>query len=268
MFKPIRTSLGKLETPKRWGAEFFIKDESDNPTGTHKDRRSRKILDTYLGHTEALGIITAGNAGASLALTIRGTRLQLLCILDDKVPIATENTLREMGAHVTRRSLREKEITSDHVVQITRAMTGKEQAIDVTNGQSDAYRSIVQEILDDGVVPDTIVCPVGSGELASGIAAEIRSQKLETQVIGIRTQEWNGVADKLLSDHGPGKIPIEGIEIWEASIADMRWSTTEASARLLSRRMEASASVVLLALGDRSLKGSIVLVNTGKGMFA
>jgi threonine synthase len=57
------------ELAKEFGVgEVLVKDESFNPYGTHKDRRSEYIVNIALEHgVDKIVCLTAGNAGYSLS---------------------------------------------------------------------------------------------------------------------------------------------------------------------------------------------------------
>jgi len=86
-YKSGNTPLIKIEKLcKRFGLDnLFIKDESKNPFGTFKDRRSEFIIQRGVReHVDKFVIITSGNAGYSLVKFAEGTGIKIVNFFDKK----------------------------------------------------------------------------------------------------------------------------------------------------------------------------------------
>lgn len=74
------------ELPQEFGFAILIKDESKNPFGTFKDRRSEIIIKKAEDEqVDTLVLITSGNAGYSLGRFSQGTKIRIVNIVDKKL---------------------------------------------------------------------------------------------------------------------------------------------------------------------------------------
>lgn len=245
----------------RWNdCDVALKDESANPfSHTHKDRRSAMAIEQANGF-ETLAMITAGNGGYSLAVAAMETKLLIATILDPSVSDSIKNKLRMAGAEVIERDL-SVHMTSEDIV---RTVGG--HAKDVTNGMQDAYAPIFDEILAAKPDTETIVVPVGSGELFLGIHRRMCELRKDIKMVGVGVESKRTLAKKLYASWTPArekirKIGSQMIQLSEAEVIDCVGQGSE-----LGIEAEPSALVVFGALRRIANKSNVVLVNTGNGL--
>lgn len=194
-----------------------IKDESANLFGTHKDRKSlHVVLETinaasHLRH-EALCILTAGNAGLSLAKIGAVYGVPTIAFVGaDSGASNLHQQLKSTCEMTIQLDFEERLWSSDQLCRLAGAEQGR-CVRDVTNGATQPFEQIVDELCELGPeeLPDTIMLPVGGGELFLGIAEGFRKRDLRTRLIGVTVRK-DSVADKLYSKWNPYSGQIEAI---------------------------------------------------------
>jgi cysteine synthase len=253
-----------------------IKDESANLFGTHKDRKSLHVVreatngNAHL-HAEVLCILTAGNAGLSLAKI--GAFYGVPAIAFVGVDSAARQDLESACESVIPLDIEERLWPSDELCRLAGAAPGR-RVRDVTNGISKPFEQIVDEICEQNPqeVPDTIVLPVGGGELFLGVADGLKRRGLQTRLIGVTVRK-DSVADKLYSKWNPYAGQIDAITNLgshhrlhrledEASLLDtFNWLRT------FGLRCEPSSAASFAALGDLAPQfrpdEKVTVINTG-----
>ncbi len=257
----IESLQRKYNLPK-----LYVKDESRNPFGTFKDRRSEDIIERSLQkkiHT--LVLITAGNAGYSLANYAKNTKLKVVCIVDKKISSLILAKLTSTSAIVIRLDLSKQRLTSDQLIKMAR-ITSNEKIWDVTNGWEQSYEAIIKEIAR--LKPKYIVTPVGSGESFVGLYNGIKKFKLISTLIGITSGKHPSIADKLNAGWTPYSdklrmITKENHSLIKLPEADIRRSYTLAKQYLTC---EPSSALVFGVL-DRPIfknQDTVVIINSGR----
>lgn len=255
-------------------ATVLIKDESANPTGTHKDRKSAWIVERALQEKiDTLAMITSGNGGYSLARMAEQTGLRVATIISDQTRPSIEHALRAAGAEVYRLDLRIP-LSSDNVLEIVRQREN-EKIWDVSNDQEAAYKSIIHEIAHE--IPDLVVAPLGSGELYMGLHLGMKECDSDATLIGVEVDHPVSKADKLVAHHGPMRMRIMHMQIedacrnnvgkrgrWGVLESEIDWCIAHAPPGLMA---EPSALVVFAVMERlRASMGKTVLINTGQGL--
>lgn len=188
-------------------SEFFgvprlmIKDESVNPCGTHKDRKSAFVVRNVQSRRHpptALCLITAGSAALSLSHFAPRRELPVVAFVDS----ISEESLKLLAAARVRTiplNLEGRPWSSGELQSLAGAAAGR-AALDVTNIAM-PYRYIAHEI--GPYSPDVVVLPVGGGELFVGLAAGLRALGANTRLIGVAVQRRDTAADKLYASYSP-----------------------------------------------------------------
>ncbi len=160
-------------------AQLWIKDESRNPTGSHKDRMSAVGITQALelgAHTIVLA--SSGNAAISAARYAQAAGLRCEVAAYDGLPKAYADLLNKYGA------IRHSFADNDSRWAFVRERAQLPGYLALTNYSLPAlgsaplaiegYKLIAQECFDDGVLPTDIVVPTARGDLAWGIFAGFR----------------------------------------------------------------------------------------------
>jgi threonine dehydratase len=265
------TSIQVLPWEHAESGGVLVKDESFQWCGTHKDRRSRMIVEEAIrDKIDTLVIITAGNAGYSLARHAEETRLRIVAVMNESRPAFIKDALRGVGAEIIELDLQKKFLTSQELVRLAHKQTG-ERVRDVTNECSHAYGSIVDELKECIPEPPAIVVPVGSGELFLGIHGALERNHWRSKLIGVTTKSMTSKADKLTTIRTPLRERLKQIAasdenrmLLELTEQSIEWSIANAP-RIL--RAEPSAKAVFGAWlhMPEELNGAVV-VSTGSGI--
>ena len=247
---------------------LFIKDESKNPFGTYKDRRSEAIMRKALDeHIDKLVLITSGNAGVSLAKFANGSNLKVVCIIDKKIPAQIYKKLVAVSHRVIRIDLSSHILKPEEVISLARE-TDKEVIWDVTNGWHDAYENIIKEI--KGGRPNFLITPVGSGEAFVGLFNGIKKYKLNTMLIGVAPKSNPSIADKLHTPWTPYASKMKSIFWRKHKIIKLSEDTIKQAYSLAKEHIkcEPSSAIVFGVLPDLKIKkeDKIIVINSGRGL--
>ncbi|MFJ3923428.1 pyridoxal-phosphate dependent enzyme [Streptomyces sp. NPDC090022] len=165
--------LGEGGTPLiALGDEVWIKDESRNPTWSHKDRLNRVAVSAavHLG-AEGIAVASSGNHGASAAAYAARAGLRCVVLASAGAPPAVASFLQAYGAAVLPVPAESRwpllnEIADRlgfHTVSnLTPTHTGHAFG-------PEGYKTIAYEIHADLGVPAAVFAPTGYGELLFGV---------------------------------------------------------------------------------------------------
>lgn len=247
---------------------LLVKDESKNPFGTWKDRRS-EMIGKKAKHEliDKLCLITSGNAGYSLAKFVNKSRIKIVSVIDIHLPSSIKEALQEVCSKIIEKDLSKKILKPEEVIALARE-NDKEVIWDVTNGFHGAYESIIGEIKNEA--PDYLICPVGSGEGFVGLFNGLEKAKLKTKLIGVTPKASPSFADKLYTPWTPYGAKMQSIlkkghEIIKASEKEIKSAYSYARDFI---NCEPSSAVVINALLKKNFKKNdkIIIINSGKGL--
>lgn len=239
------TSLVALRSivPKN-GARILVKMESENPTGSMKDRMALAMIEAAEGDGRlktggAVVEYTGGSTGVSLSLVCAVKHHPLDIVTSDAFAREKLDHMRILGAR-----LHIVPSDSGHMTeQLTRAMieaarviaerTGAFWTDQMNNGdQLAAYHTMADEIWDQtGGRVDGFVQSVGTAASLRGIGEALRRYNREVRIVAVEPSE-----SAVLSGGPAGAHKIDGIgagyvvPLWQEDIADVveRVSTADA----------------------------------------
>lgn len=210
----------------------WLKDESFNPTGTHKDRMAWEMVVTYRdfllakkrgqfeGPLPPLSIVSFGSAALAIQTMLRKYRLPNLKVLIDRrfiEPIALKS-LKKLGCEIYETDLSKKPFSWREILTLTHNRNGfditSNEALDPTTR---FYDWLSYEVINNS--PDYVFIPFGTGNLYENIL-NINKKEVSTKVpdprfkgdeeklrecnfLGVTTNNPNSKADKLYSPHLP-----------------------------------------------------------------
>jgi cysteine synthase A len=221
------------------GARIVLKIESENPTGSMKDRMALAMIeaaerDGRLAPGGAVVEYTGGSTGVSLALICAVKRHPLHIVTSDAFS-------REKLDHMQLLGARMQIIKSDGggmTEKLTRDMIEAARVVAEETGafwtdqlknrdQLAAYHAMAEEIWTQvgGQAPrlsiDAFVQSVGTAASLRGIAERLRERRRDIRVVAVEPAE-----SAVLSGGAPGSHKIDGVgagfvvPLWDASIAD------------------------------------------------
>src|SRR3989344_2084744 len=241
-----RVGKTRLIKTKLFGYNLYIKDESRNPFGTYKDRRSELIIKkARKNKIKKLVIISSGNACYSLARFTKGSKIQLVCIVDIKI---------------------KKKIKK--IINLARERRD-ERILNVSTGFHQTGMDIIKELKNEK--PDYVIVPIGSGETFVGLYYGIKKYGLKTILIGVGVKnKIKSFADKLHTIHTPyqneiKKIVKKGNKLILLNEKEVREAYDKFKKMV---KCEPSSAVVLGAFKKIKFKkeDKIIVINSGKGV--
>ena len=234
-------------------ARVLVKLESQNPTGSMKDRMARAVIEGAI----ARGVLakggsvveyTGGSTGTSLAFVCAAMGYPITLVTSDAFSQEKRDHMRALGASVielpsdggrTTKELIQRMIA--RAAEISRAPDTF--AADQFNNPdaADGYAPMAEEIWEqaDHRV-DAFVQSVGTAQCITGVARVLRAKNPEVRIVAVEPSESAVLAGGPSGSHeiegvGPGFVP----PLWKADLADeiAQVSTEQAQemARLLAR---------------------------------
>jgi cystathionine beta-synthase len=173
---------------------LFLKLESQNPTGSIKDRIALSMVhaaaaEGILAPGDTIVEATSGNTGLALGLVAAVEGYHLIVVIPDKMSSQKIAHLRALGAevHVTR-----SDVDHDHPEYYERLAATMAEAIDAFHidqfsnpanalAHTSATGPEIWEQLDHRV--DAVVCGVGSGGTITGLSRFFASVRPEVELI-------------------------------------------------------------------------------------
>jgi threonine dehydratase len=206
------------------GREVRLKAENLQRTGSFKLRGALNKIATLDPGTPGVVAASAGNHGQSVAYAARSRGLASTIFMPERAALAKIAAARESGAEI----VLEGSSIEDCIEAARKRCAAEGLAFihpfddpAVIAGQGTIGLELIEEIPDLAKV----LIPVGGGGLASGIAAAIKEDRPEVEVVGVHAQcaLADGIAVK-----APGEItaPLlarhldENVEVGEDQIAD------------------------------------------------
>lgn len=173
---PQPLTLGEGGTPlvesRRWPGRVWWKDESQNPTGSQKDRPlALAVADARGRGARLVAAFSAGSVGLSAAAYAARAGLPCAILMSDGVPEGRVAPLAALGAR-----LLEVPVGIDEGIAALSRLGGRHgiyvaSTTRAANAvQAEAGRTIAFEVVEDlGRAPDRIVVPVGGGGTVAAI---------------------------------------------------------------------------------------------------
>lgn len=229
-------SFGALS--RRCGGEIFLKAENLQRTGSFKLRGTTAKL-RAVPDAAARGVVTgsAGNHGQALAYAARARGIPCTIFMPVEAAVSKIEAVTAFGAEVC------SEGTSvDDCVAAARRLAAEEgplfvhpfDDLDIVKGQAGVGLEIVAQ------VPDLarVVVPIGGGGLIGGVAAAIKTERPEVEIIGVQAAGCASLRPSLAEGHPetvvapstiadgiavkrPGELTFSLIERWLDGLAEV-----------------------------------------------
>jgi len=233
----------------RNGSQILLKIESENPTGSMKDRMALAMIEAAEanGRLPAGGPVveyTGGSTGVSLALVCAVKRHPLHIVSSDAFSREKLDHMRILGADLqiipSEGGGMTEKLTRDMIeaARVIAEATGGYWTDQMKNtDQLAAYHGMADEIWDQtGGEVDAFVQSVGTAASLRGIGEGLRDHRREIRLVAVEPSE-----SPVLSGGRPGAHKTDGIgagfivPLWQAAVADKVEcvSTEEATAMAL-----------------------------------
>jgi len=162
-------------------SNVWLKDESVNPTGTHKDRMAWEMVVTYRdfllakkenqveGPLHTMSIISSGSAAIAIQTQLRKYGLpNLKVLIEFNLPLEIKESLEKIGCELYETDLSRKALDSEEILKLT----NNENGFDITSAEAldpstRFYDWLSYEIINSS--PDYCFIPFGTGNLYENI---------------------------------------------------------------------------------------------------
>jgi cysteine synthase A len=246
------TSMVELRSiPERHCGRILMKLESENPTGSMKDRMALAMIEAAEadGRLPPAGRVvdyTGGSTGVSLALVCSVKRHPLSIVSSDAFAREKLDHMRVLGAElelVASEAGRMTEALTRDMIDAARRIAAREGAYwtDQLNNtdQLMAYRRLGDEIWQDtGGRIDAFVQAVGTAACLRGAGEALRRHKAGLRVVAVEPAE-----SAVLSGGPSGAHKIDGVgagfvvPLWEDGLADRIETVSTPEARAMALRL-------------------------------
>ncbi len=210
--------------------QVYLKDESVNPTGTHKDRMAWEMVVTYrqlllskkkgtIKELPQMSIISSGSAANAIQRMLKSYSLpNLKVLIGHKLNSKIKKGLETIGCEIYETDLSKKVLNSEDILKLTDNIGGIDITSDDSLGPYDTfYDWLSYDVVNQGA--DFIFVPYGTGHLFENITniavKEAKSFFHDKRLIvksstikqcnffGATTNNPASKADKLYSPHLP-----------------------------------------------------------------
>jgi len=232
-------------------ARVLVKLESQNPTGSMKDRMALSVVEGAvasgrLGPEDMVVEYTGGSTGTSLAFICAAKGYSITVVTSDAFSREKRDHMRALGATVVEIPSGGGGISKNLIqTMITEAaeickLSGRFYADQFNNPDAAAgYGPLAEELWEQsGRKIDTFVQSVGTAQCIKGVASVLRSRHAAVQIVAVEPAE-----SPVLSHGAPGAHHIEGIgpgfvpPAWSADLADEVIRVSTADAMAMARRL-------------------------------
>jgi len=232
-------------------ARVLLKIESENPTGSMKDRMALAMIEAAEkdGRLRPGGRVveyTGGSTGVSLALICAAKRYPLHIVTSDAFSLEKRSHMRALDAELTLvQSLgggMDATLTHNMVEKARhiRDQTGAFWTDQLNNtDQLTAYHAMGEEIWrqTDGHVDAFVQC-VGTSASVRGVGEALGKYRRDIQIVAVEPSE-----SAVLSGHKSGVHKIEGIgagfvvPLWDPAVVSEIATVSTEEAKLMARRL-------------------------------
>jgi cysteine synthase A len=232
-------------------ARVLLKIESDNPTGSMKDRMALAMIEAAEkdGRLKAGGNVveyTGGSTGVSLALICAARGYALHIVTSDAFSVLKRDHMRALGAELSL----VKSVDGGMDESLTRNMIEAARQIQERSGafwtdqlnnsdQLHAYRAMGDEIWrQTGGKISAFVQSVGTAASVRGIAESLREKRSDVHIVAVEPSE-----SAVLSGRGTGIHKIEGIgagfvvPLWDPHVIDEVATVSTEEAKAMARQL-------------------------------
>jgi len=146
----------------------WLKDESTNPTGTHKSRMAWEVLIKAKRYQiKEVSIISSGSAAAAIQhfFNLYKVNTKLKVLMDYKISQETKDSLRKMGCEIYETDLSKQSLTGNDIKELT----NNKEGIDITYREildrynDNYYDWLSYEVMNEN--PAFCFVPFGTGDL-------------------------------------------------------------------------------------------------------
>lgn len=239
------------------GARLLLKLESQNPTGSMKDRMALSVIARAVesGRLRKDGTVveyTGGSTGTSLAFVCAARGFRITVVTSDAFSKEKRDHMRALGAHVleipSENGRTTKELIQKMIARAAEmsAAPGAYFADQFNNPDAAAgYTPMAEEIwTQSGGRVDAFVQTVGTAQCIRGVSDRLRSRHRGLRIAAVEPEE-----SPVLSGGASGAHKIEGVgpgfvpPLWNRDLVDEIILVSTAEAKAMARRLAREEAV-------------------------
>ena len=232
-------------------ARILVKLESQNPTGSMKDRMAHAVVAGAISRGAlvpggAVVEYTGGSTGTSLAFVCAAMGYRLSIVTSDAFSREKRDHMRALGADVLELPSEGGRTTKE----LIQRMISKAKELSSSTGSffadqfnnpdaASGYAPMAKEIWKQSAGEvDAFVQSVGTAQCITGVASALRKLNSKVHIAAVEPSE-----SPVLSGGTPGPHKIEGVgpgfvpPIWDDSLADEIIQVSTAEAKDMTRRL-------------------------------
>ena len=232
-------------------ARILVKLESQNPTGSMKDRMAHAVVAGAISRGAlvpggAVVEYTGGSTGTSLAFVCSAMGYRLSIVTSDAFSREKRDHMRALGADVLELPSEGGRTTKE----LIQRMISKAKELSSSTGSffadqfnnpdaASGYAPMAKEIWKQSAGEvDAFVQSVGTAQCITGVASALRKLNSKVHIAAVEPSE-----SPVLSGGTPGPHKIEGVgpgfvpPIWDDSLADEIIQVSTAEAKDMTRRL-------------------------------
>lgn len=232
-------------------ARVLVKVESQNPTGSMKDRMALSVIDgaAASGRLTPSGTVveyTGGSTGTSLAFVCAVRGFSITLVTSDAFSREKRDHMRALGATVIEIPSKGGRITKELIQGMMAraaelsAVPGSFYADQFNNPDAAAgYAPLAEELWEQsGGKLDAFVQSVGTAQCITGVSNVLRTLGAGIRIVAVEPSE-----SPVLSGGAPGAHKIEGVgpgfipPMWRESLADEIQQVSTSEAAEMTRRL-------------------------------
>jgi len=232
-------------------ARILVKLESQNPTGSMKDRMATAVVSGAvargeLDHNGTVVEYTGGSTGTSLAFVCTALGYQLSIVTSDAFSREKRDHMRALGANVlelpSEGGSTTKELIQRMIAKAEELSAGPGACFADQFNNPDAasgYSTMAEEIWEQSNHKvDAFVQSVGTAQCIKGVAGILRERNNGVHIAAVEPAESPVLSGGAPSPHkiegvGPGFIP----PMWNNSLADAVLQVSTIEAKDMARRL-------------------------------
>lgn len=230
---------------------MLVKLESQNPTGSMKDRMALAVIDRAAasGRLEAGGTVveyTGGSTGTSLAFVCAARGFRITVVTSDAFSQEKRDHMRALGAEVIELESDGGRITRELIER----MISKAEELSARPGAffadqfnnpdaAGGYAPLAEELWSQsGGRVDAFVQSVGTAQCITGVASVLRERNPEIEIVAVEPAE-----SPVLSGGASGAHKIEGVgpgfvpPVWNEDLVDGIELVSTSEAMEMARRL-------------------------------
>jgi cysteine synthase A len=232
-------------------ARMFVKVESQNPTGSMKDRMALSVVDRAAdsGRLPPSGTVveyTGGSTGTSLAFACAARGFSITVVTSDAFSREKRDHMRALGADVVEIESEGGGTTKELIQSMIKkaaelsSRPGAFLADQFNNPDAAAgYVPLAEEVWkqSNGRL-DAFVQSVGTAQCITGVAGVLRKRNPEIEIVAVEPSE-----SPVLSGGASGAHSIEGVgagfvpPLWTDDLADEVLQVSTSEAKEMTRRL-------------------------------